>query len=121
MPNNEAGLVGNIAKAIKKRYPSAWLFKVVGSPYQMTGVPDLLVVVNGLLVGAEVKFVRPGESREHALSRVTPGQRVQIQRINAAGGMAGAVTSVEEALDLIERGLTYRLRQGEGPDGTQSD
>lgn len=111
MPSNEAGLVASIVKAVKKRYPETWVFKVVGSPYQMTGVPDLLLCVNGLLVGAEVKFVRPGESRAHALSRVTKGQRVQIRNINRAGGIAGAVTSIEETFDLIERGLKHRMKE----------
>lgn len=94
-----------IVKAVLTTYPGSWVFKVVGSPYQMTGVPDLLICVKGMLAGVEVKFVRPGESPEHARERATPGQRVQIARINAAGGIAGVATSAEEALDIIERGL----------------
>lgn len=104
MPTNEAGLVVDIAKAILKAYPSVWMFKVVGGPYQMAGVPDLLACVDGLLVGMEAKFIRPGESHEHAVERATPGQRVQITRINASGGVAGVVTSSEEALALIRAG-----------------
>lgn len=113
MPSNESGLVGSIIKAVKNKYPETWVFKVVGSPYQMTGVPDLLLCVRGLLVGAEVKFVRPGESPEHARERTTPGQRAQIRNINRAGGIAGTVTSIEETFDLIERGLKYRMKETE--------
>lgn len=111
MAVNESGLQKQIVKAVHERYPSAWIFHPVGSPYQETGVPDLLMVVETVFIGAEIKFIRPGESHEHAMSRVTKRQRIQIARINDAGGMAGAVTSVEETLDLIERGLKHRRRQ----------
>lgn len=105
MASSEAVLVGHIIEAVSKRYPSAWIFKVVGSPYQMTGVPDLLFCIEGRFIGTEVKNPRAGESREAALSRTTPTQRVQIRRINAAGGTAGTVVSVPEALAMIERAL----------------
>lgn len=101
MPTNESGLVTDIVKAIRRWYPGAWTFKVVGNPYQMTGVPDLLVLVNGRLVGLEVKFVRPGESVAHARGRATTGQLSQIRSIRDAGGVAGVVVSVNEALALV--------------------
>lgn len=106
--STENHLSAAIRKAIAKEYPDSWVFHPVGNPYQEVGVPDLLVCVDGLLIGIEVKNPRPAETREHAMSRVTLVQQVQIRRINAAGGMAGAVVSVEEALALIERGLTHR-------------
>lgn len=114
MAVRESGLVAAIQKEIRKQYPDAWLFKVVGNPYQETGVPDLLVCVNGLLIGIEVKFPYPNETVEHALSRATPQQQVQIMRINRAGGMAGVVASVEAALELIERGLKHRREESDG-------
>lgn len=114
MPVNEYGLVGAIQKAVRKAYPNVWQFKVVGSPYQMSGVPDLLFCVHGLLVGAEAKFIRPGESHEHAVGRATSLQKAQISRINTAGGVAAVVTSVEETLDLIRRGLNkHELEESE--------
>lgn len=69
----------------------------------MPGIPDLLICLDGLLIGIEIKFPRPGESVEHARARATSQQRRQIRLINDAGGMAGVVTSVQEALDLIRR------------------
>lgn len=114
MPTNEAKVVDSIHRAIKKRWPQAWWFKVVGSPYQMAGVPDVLVCIEGLLVGIEVKHQRPHESEEAARERATPQQRVQIGKINAAGGIAGVVLSDTEALDLIERGLEHKLKMREG-------
>lgn len=110
MARNEAGVVAAIWKAIIAEYPSAWVFKVHGNPYQMAGVPDLLVCVDGLFVGLEVKFNRPGESVQSTLSRVTPRQWVQIDQINRAGGYAavvidadGALLALREAADQARR------------------
>lgn len=74
----------------------------------MPGVPDLLMCVDGLFIGMEVKFPRPGESVEHARARATSQQRQQIRLINNAGGMAGVVTSVAEAVDLVHRAFRKR-------------
>jgi len=108
MSKPEDRLQARIIKAVLRRYPSAWIFHPVGGPYQLPGVPDLLMCINGLLVGAEIKCRRPGESEQAARERSTTGQRLQIQKINRAGGIAGVVLSVEDTLDLIERGLKHR-------------
>ncbi len=105
---NETGLVKAIVRAVKKKYPVAWIMKVHGGPMQMAGIPDLLICVGGLLIGAEAKHQKPGESAEHARGRATPLQRNMIHLINTAGGMAGVVLSPEETLDLIARGLEKR-------------
>lgn len=106
--SSETALVTKIAKAIHVEHPRAWVFKVHGSPWQESGVPDLIVLVDGLFIGMEVKHVKPGESDQHARERATPKQRMQIGKINQAGGMAGVVISVSEALEMIERA---RLKQ----------
>lgn len=100
-PTNEKGLQKAIEKEVARRYPDVWVFHPVGSPYQATGVPDLLLCVKGQLVGMEVKFPRPGETRAHALSRATARQWSQIERIRKARGVADVVLSVEQAMDLI--------------------
>ena len=105
MPSTEAGLQRQIVKAIKRAHPAAWVFHPVGNPYQEAGVPDLLACVEGRLFAFEIKHQKAGESHEHALSRVTPVQRVQLGRIGAAGGHAAAVTTVDAALRLIETTL----------------
>lgn len=104
-PTNESQLVGAIAKDISKAHPGCWIFKVVGSPYQMVGVPDLLVVVEGLLFGLEVKHVKPHETPLAARRRTTAVQRSQILRINKAGGVATTIVTPQEALGVIARGL----------------
>lgn len=74
-----------------------WILKTHGSPYQQAGVPDLLAIAprTGRLVGVEVKRPRIG--------RVTELQRRQIEKINAAGGVAGVATCAEEALALVRK------------------
>lgn len=101
----EAVLVRRIMRELAARYPSAWQFKVVGNPYQMIGVPDILLCVSGRFVGLEVKNPWPGETPEAARARTTPVQRSQIAKIVAAGGTAAVVVSVEEALDAVAGAL----------------
>ena len=114
MPGPESRLVGRIVKAVRKHYPGAWVFKVHGNPYQPTGIPDLLICIQGILIGAEVKCLGPGESRAAARNRVSPQQRQHLRLINEAGGMAGVVMSIDDTLELIERALAHR-----GPGNTK--
>lgn len=97
----EKQLVESIRLAIDREYPDAWVFKVHGGPYQRVGVPDLLVCVQGLLVGLEVKHQKPGESETHARGRVTASQQDQIDKIVRAGGYAREVLTVEEAMEAL--------------------
>lgn len=103
--SNEKTLQKNIERALATEYPGSWIFHPVGGPYQMTGVPDILALVQGRLFGIEVKHQKPGESLEHAKGRASPGQLMQIRRIREAGGYAEVVTSIEEALALVKAGL----------------
>jgi len=104
-PVSEENLQDRVVKAIKKMRPEAWVWHPVGGPYQTPGIPDLLVCIDGVLIGIELKHPKPGETVEHARERATPQQRNQIKKINASGGMAAVCVSVEEALDLIRRAL----------------
>ena len=72
------------------------------------GIPDLLICIDGLLIGMEIKFPGPGESIEHAERGRPSYSAKQIRAINAAGGMAGVVTSVAEALDHCQRAFRKR-------------
>lgn len=117
-PTNENGLLQQIVKAVKTKYPNAWVFKVHGGPMQVAGIPDLLIVVQGRIIGAEVKFQRPGESESHARGRATTLQINQINKIRAAGGTADVVLSIDETLALIEQALT---QSGEEKDEHRND
>jgi len=72
-----------------------WCFKVAGGPMQQRGVPDIICCWGGSFVALEVK--RP------ELGRLTDLQALTIERIRAAGGVAEVVTSVEEAVAVIDR------------------
>lgn len=105
---NEADLVKQITGAVKKKYPDSWVMKVHGGPMQVAGIPDLIIIVHGIVVGAEVKHQKPGESEEHARNRATAIQRLQIKKLRAAGATADVVLSAEETLVLIEQALIKR-------------
>lgn len=105
MPTNETKLVRQIVAGVKAQHPTAWTMKVHGSPVQAVGIPDLLIVVGGRLIAAEVKFQKPGESREHALGRASEVQLRQIKKLRQAGAVAAVVLSLEEVLELIEEAL----------------
>ena len=116
-PTTETQLQARIVKAIKGIRPNSWIFHPVGGPFQLPGVPDLLMCVDGLFIGMEIKHPKPGESVQHARERATPQQRRQIGLINKAGGMAGVVVSVPEALDLVHRAFVKHDRLGERREG----
>jgi hypothetical protein len=101
MSTPEGVLTASIRRAILNHYPEAWVFKVVGSPSQESGVPDLLVCVAGRLIGLEVKRKRSGESTTAARGRATALQVSQIARLRTAGAAADVVISVQEALDVV--------------------
>lgn len=106
MPRNETALVRKIVREVKAVHPTAWCFKVHGSPTQTVGTPDLLIAVRGRLIAAEVKHQKPGESREHALARATPVQLAQIRVLRRAGVVADVVLSAEEVLGMIDQALS---------------
>lgn len=100
----ETVLVRAIRREVSRHWPRAYVLKVHGGGYQDAGTPDLLLCVEGRFYGMEVKAPRPGESAEHARGRVTPVQRERLRQIEAAGGVAVVVLSVDEAVEAIRRG-----------------
>lgn len=85
-----------IMKAVKKKYPNAFMWKAAAGPYSRQGIPDVCVVIEGMFYGLEIK--RP------YVGVLSPIQRQTIKLINQAGGTAGVVCFPEEALALIEKG-----------------
>ena len=70
----------------------AYVFKVVGSPLQQRGTPDLLVCWWGKFIAIEIKV--PGED-------ATPMQNHEIHKIREAGGCGVVVKSVGDVEVLL--------------------
>lgn len=99
----EARLQTKIQKAIKQEFPNSFVFKTHGGPFQMKGVPDLILCIYGFFIAIEVKV--PG--REDTLTAI---QKNAIERINKSGGYAFMSTSVEDSLEKIADFLLKKLK-----------
>jgi len=73
----EKELQNKVAKFLKSQ-PRTWFFKVWGGGYQKAGIPDIICCVNGLFIALELKS---------DAGKPTALQRINISRINAAGGL----------------------------------
>lgn len=102
----ESLLTARIRKALSQKWPESFSIKIAGNPYQQGGTPDLLACIEGRFVAFEVKKQRAGETEHHARERATIRQLDRIAKVIAAGGIAGVVLSVDEAIALVDRGLS---------------
>lgn len=48
-------LFENKVKAFLKQLPKCWYFKVMGSMFQRSGIPDIIGIVNGTFFALELK------------------------------------------------------------------
>lgn len=101
----EKVVVNRIREALKGAGVK-WIMKTHGSPYQQSGVPDLLCIApnTGRLVGIEVK-------RPNGTWKVTELQKHQISLIREAGGVAGVATCVDEALTLLAEAMKEKTHE----------
>ena len=67
---------------------------VHGSAFQMSGVPDVLLCINGHFVAIELK-------RPDGKGRVSDVQKAQINRIRKAGGRVEVVQSFERFKEIV--------------------
>jgi hypothetical protein len=92
MPQLESSIVAAIVRVAKA--DGWWVMKIHGGPYQLAGVPDLLLLKNGNAMFFEVK--QPGK-------KPTPLQARRMAEIEREGGAAcHVVTSKEQARELLE-------------------
>ena len=92
MPQLESSIVAAIVRVAKA--DGWWVMKIHGGPYQLAGVPDLLLLKNGNAMFMEVK--QPGK-------KPTPLQARRMAEIEREGGAAcHVVTSKEQARELLE-------------------
>ena len=77
-----------------KSLPEVWVLKVVGSAVQASGVPDIIMCINGHFVAVELK-------RPDGKGRVSDVQIAQIERIRRAGGTAVVVNSFDAFKEVV--------------------
>ena len=90
-----------IKKALKAKYPEAFIVKISQSLFSQAGIPDILMVYNGHYFGFVVK--RPVVGVPSKLQEET------IRKITAAGGTALFVRWPEEAIQAVEQ---YQIAAG---------
>ena len=91
---NEAELTRDCVRRLNKLH-NCFAVKVHGNPYQRRGLPDIVGCYEGDFFGIEMKL--PGRQR-----RLTPIQKANLDKIRAAGGLAGMATNYRECLEIID-------------------
>lgn len=81
-----------VVKQIRRLLSTRGAYHVKTAPPIESGTPDVLACVQGRFVGLEVK--RPG-------GVATPLQRLRIEQIIEAGGVAAVVESASEAERIL--------------------
>ena len=89
----ESVIVRSILKHLKSM-PDCFAWKEHGGMYGTAGVPDIICCIDGRFFAFEVK---------NETGVPTALQEATIRRINAAGGVAVIVRSVEEVAGEIRR------------------
>lgn len=84
----ETSIVKRILDMLKDSFPGFY-FKTHGGPYQRIGLPDIMGVHRGRLIGIEVKC--PGKE-----GTITKNQQKTLNLINLYGGVGFMSTSPED-------------------------
>ena len=75
-----------------KTVPGCFFWKQHGGQFGTAGLPDVICCINGRFVAFEVKTPS---------GKLTKLQEATINKINAAGGFARMVMSVDEVKEII--------------------
>jgi len=89
---NESDIVKQV-KEYLKTIKNCFFWKEHGGQFGAAGLPDIIVCFKGRFVAFEVKT---------AAGKLTVLQTITLKRIQAAGGTAEVVRSVEDARRIIE-------------------
>lgn len=88
----EKSITNAIIKAARER--GWWAFKIAGGPYQTPGMPDLLLIKDGIARFMEVKT---------PTGKVSPHQQAKMTEIERhAGARCDVVRSRDEALAALD-------------------
>ena len=93
----------DIVKAILqylRTIPRCFCWKEHGGMYGTAGIPDIIACVDGRFFGFEVKTVD---------GKPTKLQEATIRRIQASGGTAAVVHSVEEVRRVLEHANIHEI------------
>jgi hypothetical protein len=88
----ESTIVASILRYLKT-VPYCFHWKQFGGMYGTAGLPDIICCISGRFVAFEVKT---------PIGRLSKLQEVTLGKINAAGGKAYKVTSVDEVCAIVE-------------------
>lgn len=88
----EKTITNQILKYLKAQ-PCCFVFKEHGGIYGTAGIPDIICCYRGKFVAIEVKTLT---------GKLSKLQKITINRINEAGGMAIKVTSLQEVKNVLE-------------------
>ncbi len=91
MTKPETYLTNKIVRELRK-LPRSKVVKIHGGPYQEAGLPDIYALIDGTSYWLEVKI---------APNRPTPLQAKQLAELRAAGAVAEAVYSFDQAMLLV--------------------
>jgi len=89
---NESDITKSILKYLKT-LPRCFFWKEHGGIYGTSGIPDIIVCIDGRFIALEVKTQK---------GKTTPLQNAAIRKIRSSGGFAFVVRSMEEAKNAID-------------------
>lgn len=92
---NESDITKSILKYLKT-LPHCFFWKEHGGIYGTSGIPDIIVCIDGRFIALEVKTQK---------GKTTPLQNATIRKIHSSGGFAFVVRSVEEAKNAIDSAM----------------
>lgn len=98
---NESELTRETVKAFN-RLEDCYAFRVHGGPNQKKGTLDITGCYKGYFFSIEQKM--PDKR-----NNVTDIQAANIRKIDAAGGIVGVATSIEESIELLRFGYQRKL------------
>ena len=88
----ERDVVAAIKKYLASLGSDVFFWKEHGGPYGTSGIPDIICCYRGRFLGLEVKL---------PTGRLTELQKRALAKINAAGGIARRVESVDDVKAVI--------------------
>jgi Holliday junction resolvase len=99
----ESGLVRTVSELLRGN--GWWVYKIHGNSWSRVGVPDLILLKDGVTIWTELKL--PGE-------KPTKVQEVTMEEIRRFGGNANwsdsAIDVLVKATNIHDEELTWRMK-----------